>query len=504
LSDQSRALPDQPSLRYLKIEAKRRLAAGEFVTLHDAQLAIAREHGSSSWTALKHSIEATRGEPSPALEQVRWVVARFRDADDPAWVAPGHDELRGHFGDRYLALVPAGTMARTLGGVAARLREEIVVSVATPGSVRAQVADLRIEALAEPEPPHRLATLRLYPLGRRVADGRTATPPVSTSGDVPARAIEVAGESFAELGLVGLVVAGTTADGGPPWAVARGWADLDGPRPLRTDHRFPAYGISKLITSTAVLRLAAEGRVHLDGPANASLRTLRLADGDVTVRELLTHTGGVTSPAEQFADRVPDVVALLGPTVTCDGPRGTFAPSNAGYAMLGQLIADVTGSPYREAASRLVLEPLGMTASWFPTSWPGAETDSDPVSGYLLTDQGTFDAAPAQVSTMPAAGGLWTTAGDLVRFGRSWSSVLPAELAREALRPQAAPSTPGTGLGLGWVINPGKGVCGHSGAGPGAAASLIVRLDTGAVTVACTNRLVPVEPVNARLARPIV
>jgi hypothetical protein len=40
-----RALPAQASLRYLKVEAKRRHAAGEFASLHLAQLAIAREHG---------------------------------------------------------------------------------------------------------------------------------------------------------------------------------------------------------------------------------------------------------------------------------------------------------------------------------------------------------------------------------------------------------------------------------------------------------------------------
>ena len=45
MSEFSRALPDRPSLRFLKVEAKRRLAAAEFDTLHDAQLAIAREHG---------------------------------------------------------------------------------------------------------------------------------------------------------------------------------------------------------------------------------------------------------------------------------------------------------------------------------------------------------------------------------------------------------------------------------------------------------------------------
>ena len=38
------------------MEAKRRLAAGEFPALHDAQLAIAWEHGQPSWTALKQRI----------------------------------------------------------------------------------------------------------------------------------------------------------------------------------------------------------------------------------------------------------------------------------------------------------------------------------------------------------------------------------------------------------------------------------------------------------------
>ena len=52
MPDQPRPLPGQPSLRYLKLEARRRLAADEFTTLHDAQLAIAREHGQPSWTAL--------------------------------------------------------------------------------------------------------------------------------------------------------------------------------------------------------------------------------------------------------------------------------------------------------------------------------------------------------------------------------------------------------------------------------------------------------------------
>ena len=105
-------------------------------------------------------------------------------------------------------------------------------------------------------------------------------------------------------------------------------------------------GVTALVTATAVLRLAAEGRLGLDDRANAHLRAVRLADNSVTVRELLSHTGGVDDPAALFGDSIPDLATLMGPVISCGGPRGTVQPSNGGYAVLGQLIADVTGQPY--------------------------------------------------------------------------------------------------------------------------------------------------------------
>ncbi|GIH18535.1 serine hydrolase domain-containing protein [Rugosimonospora africana] len=528
MSEQFRALPDRPSLRYLKIEAKRRLADGEFTSLHDAQLSIAREHGRTSWASLKAAIEAAENRPSRALTHVRWVTERFREAGDPAWTAPDANELSEHFDDRYLALVPADTLVRTLRSVATRLRDDLIVSRATEVAVRARIADLRIEAATAADSPHLLTMLRVYPSGARVTDQRVkdqrltdqrltdkrTAAATQLSGDAPDRAVRVAEESFSDLGLVGLVLAGADGVGGDrdgadrdggdrdggtatPWTVVRGWADLDRNEALRPDHRFPVYGVTKLITSTAVLRLVAGGDVELDGPANEYLRAVRLADDVVTVRELLTHTGGVSGPAGQYADEVPDPLALLGATVPCDNRRGCLVPGNVGYAVLGQLIADITGVPYPEAATRLVLEPLGMSGSGFPASWPRAAA----VTGHSLTEDGVFVRAPGQVCTMPAAGGLWSTAADLVRFGLTWASLLPGELAREALRPQVAQPS-GASVGLGWLVNGTKNRYGHPGAGPGAAASLIVLPETGAATAACTNRLVPVEPVNARLARP--
>ena len=80
---------------------------------------------------------------------------------------------------------------------------------------------------------------------------------------------------------------------------------------------------------------------------------------------------------------------------------------------------------------------------------------------------------------------------------------MPEDLGQEALRPQVRQPA-GADVGLGWLIHQDKDVYGHPGAGPGAAASLLIRLSTGTTTVAWTNRLVPIEPVNARLIRPIV
>ncbi|MDN3355809.1 serine hydrolase domain-containing protein [Actinomadura sp. DC4] len=480
MPDSPRRLPGRPNLRHLKLEAKRRLAAGEFTALHQAQLAIAREHGLPSWTALKELV--LTGEGRHAFAQVMWVIARFRDAGSAGWAAPAEDELREHFDDGYLRRVPPQAMAGGLGRAAGRLGGELVIAGETPTRIRAQVADLRIEAAVEPSPPHRMTVLRVYPGGERVTDARVASPSSRTSGAVPPTAAEAAEASFAGLGLAGLVVAGED------WTLARGWADLSRNEPLRPGHLFPAYGVTKLITAAVVLRLVAAGRVGLDDPAGAYLRTVRPADASVTVRELLAHIGGVDDPEEMFADVVPDVRSLFGPVAACGGPRGVFGPGNGGYALLGQLIADVTASPYPEAARRLVLEPLGMDRSWFP----GALPPDRAVAGHRLRD-GVLEPDPVRLCVVPAAGGLWTTASDLVRFGARWRTLLPGDLAREALRPQDADAR----IGLGWLL--AEGAAGHPGGGPGASVSLLIRPDGGPVTVALTNRLIPIERLNARV-----
>jgi len=189
MSEQARSLPRQPNLRYLKLEARRRLAEGEFATLHDAQLAIAREHGQSSWTTLKELINSRLEQLGhPALAQVRWLISRFSAADTASWAAPADAEVREHFADEYLGRLGwdrMETAVRTLTRVSVRLREELVVTQNDPLHARARAGGIQFEADVQPEPPHKLVSLRVYPVGSEVTDSRVAAPATSRYGNVP-------------------------------------------------------------------------------------------------------------------------------------------------------------------------------------------------------------------------------------------------------------------------------------------------------------------------------
>jgi len=496
----SRSLPGRPNLRYLKLEAKRRVAAGEFPSLHEAQVAIAREHGLPSWAALKQ--EVGQEQESHALDQLRWIISRFGGAGEPGWAAPAHDELSLHFDDRFLTAIPPATLIQTISKLAADLRDgELAVIGQTAVQAYVELAGMRYIAVTEDEPPHRLTGLRGLPVGSRVHDPRVTGPaPVRTQGQVPAGLEEIAGQAAAELGLAALVLAGGD-NTSKAWVLTQGWADLDRGEPLDPGHRFPASGVTALVTVTAALTLVADGRISLDGRANDQLTSIRLADDTITVRELLSHTAGVDNPnpTEMYADTVPDLRELFGPVVTCSGPRGTLHPSNGGLAVAGQLVADVTGMPYADAAAQLVLEPLKLSESAFPDRPPDITTRA--VTSYQLTLEGRFEPIPAQIPTLQAVAGLWSTGADLVRLGLGWSSLLPEALAHEALTPQTDPAAGDPRAGLGWLIAPRGDVAFHAGAGPEATATLTTRIRDHRIHLVQTSRLIPVNSIETRLLR---
>jgi CubicO group peptidase (beta-lactamase class C family) len=244
---------------------------------------------------------------------------------------------------------------------------------------------------------------------------------------------------------------------------------------------FQIASLSKWVTAAGVLTLVRDGSVALDDPVAMHLRRWQLPSkgldaGAVTIRHLLSHTGGLRDglgyDGVEDPDAVQDIVASLrAPAdemvgararIAAEEPPGRFAYSGGGYAVLQLLVEDVTGQTFADAMRARVLDPLGMDASGF-------DAPRAPLAPFLYEDGSP---APHYRYAVPAAASFYATASDLGRLLAGLSR--PAEdgglLSADTLDAMAAPQAglygwPVWGLGTTtYVVRRGTSeVIGHDG-----------------------------------------
>ncbi|MGB6833458.1 MAG: serine hydrolase [Candidatus Acidiferrum sp.] len=289
------------------------------------------------------------------------------------------------------------------------------------------------------------------------------------------------------------------------WTKAYGLADVASKKPTTADTLFQAASISKPVAALAALRLVQDGKLNLDEDVNVKLKTWKVPESaftekeKVTIRRILSHSAGLT--VHGFAgyasdEAVPTVVQILNgekpansDPIRVDVVPGTlWRYSGGGFVVLQTLLYDVTGKPFPQIMSDLVLRPAGMTHSTYEQPlpknlWPEAATpyraNGDPVKGGWHTYP---EMAPA---------GLWTTPSDLARIaievqneyaGKS-SKILSQDMARQMLTPQM-----GTwGLGFGLESTGGKPSFSHGGANEGFRCNLFAYTDGGQGFAVMTN-----------------
>jgi len=287
-----------------------------------------------------------------------------------------------------------------------------------------------------------------------------------------------------------------------------GMAQAD--RPVAASTRFQAASISKMINALAIMKLMALGRIELNDPVNKHLVSWKLPDNAltektaVTVRMLLSHTGGTTVPG--FAGYlpgapVPTLEQVLdgkspsnsAPVRVAWSPGQDFHYSGGGITILQQLTIDVTGDDYPTAVKRLVLGPLGMKQSDY-VQQPDIPSRAD-----LALAHGP-DGSPSpggfRIHPELAAAGLWTTPSDLahallaiINSRRAMpGAFLPPELAQAMLTPVAqavlTPLAQESGLG---VFIDSKGVFSHAGSNIGYRALLAGDAEAEQGMVVMTN-----------------
>ena len=283
----------------------------------------------------------------------------------------------------------------------------------------------------------------------------------------------------------GVVAAVGRGDEG--YLAAAGVMAVGGPA-MQPDALFRISSITKPVTAAVVLSLVEDGALGLDEPVDrllpelANRRVLRRPDGPltdtiaaeraVTTRDLLTFTWGfgmqgamfmapepwpiVTAAAERevgaFGPPQPDTtpepdtwMARLGelPLLAQPGERWLYS---AGSQVLGVLAARAAGAPFEDVMRERVLAPLGMDDTAFCTEDTGRlATAYERRDGELAVT----DPPDGQWSRPPrfpdGAGGLVSTAEDLLRFGRmlllpGGNPVLTAGTVAEMTRDQLTPA----------------------------------------------------------------
>lgn len=229
-----------------------------------------------------------------------------------------------------------------------------------------------------------------------------------------------------------------------------GYADVAAKRPISMDNSYMQCSQTKGFCGVTVAKLIEEGRLELDDPVSKYLpefaelwvldgekdgiRTFHKAQNVLTVRMVMNHTGGF--PFEISAKRY-DVrgggwtggapirqvasIAAASPLMFEPGTREMY--SNTGVDIGAAIVEVITGMRWEDYLKQEVLDPLGMTATWF---WPTDEQIANKIELYEFKEN-----APAQWCEemewqqrpyndshvfASAGAGLWTTANDQLKF----------------------------------------------------------------------------------------
>ena len=171
------------------------------------------------------------------------------------------------------------------------------------------------------------------------------------------------------------------------WAQGFGVTSLDGP-PVTAETLFQAGSISKPLAAMAALHQVQLGKLSLDADVNTVLTSWKLPDAPVaggkivTLRELLTHTGGTTVhgfPGYATDAPVPSLVQVLNgekpantPAIRIEAAPGSkWNYSGGGYTIMQQMLIDETKEPFPKLLHDTVLAPIGMTHSTYRAAAAG-------------------------------------------------------------------------------------------------------------------------------------
>jgi CubicO group peptidase (beta-lactamase class C family) len=265
-----------------------------------------------------------------------------------------------------------------------------------------------------------------------------------------------------------------------------GYADLKSKKPVDPATTiFRLASISKLFTWVSVMQLEEQGKLDLDADVNRYLdfQIRPTFDQPITLRHLMTHTGGFEEEVRDIIVTNPQQPITLRNFLIRNQPERMFAPgkipaySNYGVGLAGYIVQRVSGQPFEEYVAQHIFTPLKMFHSTFYQPPPAALKNA-PSQGY--PEDTEKPPIGFEIFNPMPAGGVSSTAADMGRFGQALlnggsldgARILKPETLVQMWTPQfrASDQLPPIGMGfyqtwrneLRWIGHEGDLVAFHS------------------------------------------
>ncbi len=237
-------------------------------------------------------------------------------------------------------------------------------------------------------------------------------------------AIDQLMRSFAERAHVPGIAYGLVIDGRLAHVGVAGLRDVQKGAPVDTATVFRIASMTKSFTAVSILQLRDAGKLSLDDPVARyvpELASLRYPTSDsppLTIRLLLSHSEGFPEDNpwgdQQLARTNEEMATMMRAGIPFSTAPGTaYEYSNFGFAILGRIVANVSGMSYARYVRERVLLPLGMSVTTLEAaSVPPARL----AHGYRRQDDAWLEEAQLPDGAFGSMGGMLTSAADLGRW----------------------------------------------------------------------------------------
>jgi CubicO group peptidase (beta-lactamase class C family) len=200
-----------------------------------------------------------------------------------------------------------------------------------------------------------------------------------------------------------------------------GSANLEWDVPNTPATKFRLGSITKQFTAASILLLEERGKLKLDDPIKKYVPEAPAAWDTITIFNLLTHTSGIpnfTNLPEYKSLKLEETPVAKTIATVRDKPLD-FVPgekmsySNSGYLVLGYVIEQITGTSYETFVTDNIFTRLGMKDSGYDSNTAIIPRRA---AGYMPSPTGPVNAAFIHMSIPHAAGALYSTTEDLLRW----------------------------------------------------------------------------------------